>query len=71
MGNAFIPMYENLIALYTASSNSTSSTSNRLRAAGTSLTTFLLDLDAVLLTKKNFAFSTGILVRAVGPWGSD
>lgn len=54
MGNAFIPMYQSLVAAY-QHSNITNSTS-AIVAAGHNLTTFLDDINSVLSTNKHFSF---------------
>ncbi|KAH8900379.1 putative alpha-N-acetylglucosaminidase [Thozetella sp. PMI_491] len=58
LGNAFIPLYEQLIAIYTGSNQ----TSNKcaLRRQGKKLTALLSTLDTVLSTNENFRLSTWI-----------
>ncbi|KAI1176547.1 glycoside hydrolase family 89 protein [Nemania sp. FL0916] len=58
MGNAFIPLYEQLIATYTAADKP--SRKNALETQGRKLTQLLSSLDKVLATDKNFRLSTWI-----------
>jgi len=53
MGNAFIPMYQSLVAAYQQSNITNSSSS--IVAAGHNLTSFLADIDSVLSTNKHFS----------------
>ncbi|KAI0107278.1 glycoside hydrolase family 89 protein [Nemania sp. FL0031] len=58
MGNAFIPLYEQLIATYTAADQQ--SRNRTLKAQGRKLTQLLSTLDVVLATNENFRLSTWI-----------
>ncbi|KAF2967071.1 hypothetical protein GQX73_g6497 [Xylaria multiplex] len=58
IGNAFIPLYEQLIATYTAADQR--SRERKLKYQGKKLTQLLSTLDAVLATNENFRLSTWI-----------
>ncbi|KAI0858666.1 glycoside hydrolase family 89 protein [Xylaria cubensis] len=59
LGNAFIPLYEQLITTYTTVEDS-SSRNHGLKSQGKKLTQLLLTLDAVLATNEDFRLSTWI-----------
>lgn len=58
-GNAFIPLYEELVAIYMKTGDSPSRKC-AIKSQGDKLTKFLLTLDTVLATNKNFRLSTWI-----------
>ncbi|KAI1357309.1 glycoside hydrolase family 89 protein [Xylaria arbuscula] len=58
LGNAFIPLYEQLIAIYTGANED--SRARQLKHQGQKLTQLLFTLDRVLATDENFRLSTWI-----------
>ncbi|KAI3325998.1 glycoside hydrolase family 89 protein [Xylariaceae sp. AK1471] len=58
LGNAFIPLYEQLVATYTSANHP--SRKYALKSQGEKLTQLLSALDAVLATNENFRLSTWI-----------
>ncbi|KAJ9157206.1 Alpha-N-acetylglucosaminidase [Pleurostoma richardsiae] len=71
LANAFIPIYEQLVATYTATNQSSKCREAKLKAQGKSLTDLLATLDTVLAADVNFKLSTWIAAaRASDSTGS-
>ncbi|KAK5996206.1 Alpha-N-acetylglucosaminidase [Cladobotryum mycophilum] len=60
LANAFIPMYQRLIRLYTTPNQYTSCRISKLRTQGQRMTDLMASLDLVLSTNENFRLSTWI-----------
>jgi alpha-N-acetylglucosaminidase len=69
LGNAFIPMYEQLVATYTAPSHT--SRKCTLKGHGKRMKALLLALDTVLSTNENFRLSTWISAARAAANSSD